>query len=67
MTLIGLCRLLAGYGAGLSVGEGKQRSPTNGRQDKAGGPAAVAALLSLCLHVVLCAARDGSLRCACGS
>ena len=34
MTSIGLRRLLAGYGAGLSVGEGKQRSPTNGRQGK---------------------------------
>ncbi len=34
MTLLGLRRLLAGYGAGLSVGEGKQRSPTNGRQGK---------------------------------
>ncbi len=34
MTLIGLCRLLAGYAAGLGVGEGKQRSPTNGRQGK---------------------------------
>lgn len=34
MTVIGLCRLLAGYGAGLSVGEGQQRSPTNGRQGK---------------------------------
>lgn len=31
MTLIGLRRLLAGYGAGLSVGEVKHRSPTNGR------------------------------------
>lgn len=34
MTLIGLRRLLAGYGAGLSVSEVKQRSPTNGRQGK---------------------------------
>ncbi len=34
MTLIGLLRLLAGFGAPLSVGEVMQRNPTNGRQGK---------------------------------
>jgi hypothetical protein len=34
MTLIGLRHLLAGYGARLSAGDVKQRSPTNGRQGK---------------------------------
>jgi hypothetical protein len=37
-----------------------------GLQDKAGGPAAVAALLDLCLHVVFCAARDGAPNWGCG-
>ncbi len=67
MSLIGLRRLLAGCGARLSVGGVMQRNPTNGRQDKAGGPAAVAALLSLCLHVIFCAAHDGPLRTGCGA
>jgi len=66
MTLIGPRRLLAGCGARLSVGGVMQRNPTNGRQDKAGGPAAVAALLTLCLHVVFCAAHDGPPNWGCG-
>jgi hypothetical protein len=52
MSSIGLYRLLAGFGARLGVGVVMQANPTNGRQDKAGGPAAVAMLLTLCLHVV---------------
>lgn len=38
-----------------------------GRQDKAGGPAAVAALLRDCLHVVFRGPGAGSLRRAFGS
>ena len=37
------------------------------QQDKAGGPAAVAALLIVCLHVVFCAARLALLSCSCGA
>jgi hypothetical protein len=66
MTLIDLRRLLAGFGAPLSVGGVMQRNPINGRQDKAGDPAAVAALLDLCLHVVFCATHDGPPNWGCG-
>jgi hypothetical protein len=41
-------------------------NPTTGRQDKAGDPAAVAALLDLCLHVVFCATHDGPPNWGCG-
>jgi len=34
MSEIGLHRNLAGFGAGLSVGQGVQGNTTNGRQDK---------------------------------
>jgi hypothetical protein len=64
--ILGLRGHLAGYGARLSAGEVMQRNPTNGRQDKAGRPAAVAALLTLCLHVVFCAAHDGPPNWGCG-
>src|SRR5260370_29526609 len=59
MTSIGLHRLLARCGMHLIVDGLRWKNPTIGRQDKAGGPAAVAALLNLCLHVVFCAAHDG--------
>jgi hypothetical protein len=67
MTLIDLRRLLAGFRAPLSVGGVMQRNPINRRQDKAGGPAAVAALLSLCLHVGFWPAHDGPLSKGCGA
>src|SRR5882757_9863417 len=47
MTSIGLHRLLARCGMIVIVDGLGWRNPTIGRQDKAGGPAAVAALLSL--------------------
>jgi hypothetical protein len=50
--LIGLRRLLALYGARLSGGGVMRKNPTNGRQDKAGRPAASALRLKVCLHVV---------------
>lgn len=52
MTLIRLHRLLAGCRRRLSVGGQVQGTPTTGRQDKAGCPAAGAMRLSDCLHVV---------------
>jgi hypothetical protein len=52
MTLIGLRRLLAGFAAPLSVVGVMQRNPINGRQDKAGCPAAGVMRLKACLHVV---------------
>jgi hypothetical protein len=38
MNLIGLRRLLAGFGAPLSVGGVMQRNPINGRRDKSACP-----------------------------
>jgi hypothetical protein len=66
MTSIGLHRLLARCGMHLIVDGLRWKNPTIGRQDKAGRPAAVAALLTLCLHVVFCAAHDGPPNWGCG-
>jgi hypothetical protein len=52
MTSIGLHRLVACCGMRLIVDGLRWKNPTTGRQDKAGGPAAVAMLLKVCLHVV---------------
>jgi hypothetical protein len=52
MNCIGLLRVLAGHGMHQRVGGLLLRNPTIGRQDKAGCPADVAALLNSCLHVV---------------
>src|ERR1700716_1429911 len=67
MTSIGLHRLVARCGVHLIVDGLRWRNPTIGRQDKAGGPAAVAALLSLCLHVGFWPAHDGPLSKGCGA
>jgi hypothetical protein len=66
MTSIGLHRLVARCGMLLIVDALRWKTPTIGRQDKAGDPAAVAALLFLCLHVVFCAPHDGPPNWGCG-
>ncbi len=66
MTSIGLHRLVARCAMILIVDGLRWRNPTIGRQDKAGRPAAVAALLTLCLHVAFCAAHDGPPNWGCG-
>jgi hypothetical protein len=66
MISIGLHRLLARCGMHLIVDGLRWSNPTFGRQDKAGRPAAVAALLTLCLHVVFYAAQDSLPRWGCG-
>jgi len=45
----------------------RQHQENERRQDKAGGPAAVTALLIVCLHIVFCAARLALLSCSCGA
>jgi hypothetical protein len=67
MNCIGLLRVLVGHGIHQRVGGLLLRSPTIGRQDKAGCPAVVAALLNGCLHVVLSSLRDEPPKCWCGA
>ncbi|MBV8191802.1 MAG: lytic transglycosylase domain-containing protein, partial [Alphaproteobacteria bacterium] len=67
MIRVGLLRGPAGDGTYQRMHGLVLRNPIIGRQDKAGCPAVVAALLNGCLHVVLSSLRDEPPKCWCGA